>query len=229
MSKPKLNLLVLQQCPILEQLRLEEALLRADQRNWCLIHLRPSEAIVMGISAKPEEVINFNKMQEEPIPLIRRFSGGGTVLIDENCVMATFICNQAELGVPCFPQPVFRWSEAFYRPVFEGFEFSLRENDYVINHRKFGGNAQYMMKNRWLHHTSFLWDYSPEKMDYLKMPSKRPQYRQQRSHSEFLCKLNAYFPHLEEFSGKLLNQLKSHFIVCQTEIKEAQSDSPFAP
>lgn len=219
-NRSQINLIFLSQCSILEQLHLEEALLRADGRNWCLIHQNPSEAIVMGISGHPEQVINIHRMQQKPVPLIRRFSGGGTVFIDENCIMATFICNQTDMDVPCFPQPVFQWSERFYRPIFQGLDFGLRENDYVIGSKKFGGNAQYMTKNRWLHHTSFLWDYNPDKMAYLKMPPKYPQYRQQRSHTEFLCTMNAYFPDRQTFLEKLCMHLKSYFAVREANIEE---------
>ncbi len=219
---PELNLVLLHQYSILEQLHLEEALLRADGRNWFLMNQYPPESIVMGISAEPETVVDFHKWQQKPIPLVRRFSGGGTVFIDENCVMATFICNQAEVGVCPFPQPVLQWSEAFYRPIFHGLEFSLRENDYVIGHKKCGGNAQYMMKNRWLHHTSFLWNYSVEKMEYLKMPPRMPQYRQKRSHEEFLCKLSDYFSNLEEPLKKIITNLEKHFLVKQSQLSEVQ-------
>jgi len=45
----------------------------------------------------------------------------------------------------------------------------LRENDYVLGPRKMGGNAQSIIKNRWVHHTSFLWDFDVLKMRYLKV------------------------------------------------------------
>lgn len=212
-NRPKLNLIFLQQVPILEQLLLEEALLRVDHQNWCLINQNPPEAIVMGISAQPEQVINFNKVLQHPVPIIRRFSGGGTVFIDHNCVMATFICNQHEINVPCFPSPVLQWAESLYRPIFKNIDFRLRENDFVIGQRKFGGNAQYMTKKRWLHHTSFLWDYDPEKMDYLKMPPKMPEYRLQRSHKDFLCSLKEYFINRSELFEMFYTNLEKHFIV----------------
>ena len=34
----------------------------------------------MGISGKPEELVNLDRLS---IPLIKRFSGGGTVVVDE--------------------------------------------------------------------------------------------------------------------------------------------------
>lgn len=49
--------------------------------------------------------------------------------------------------------------------------------DYAFGSRKFGGNAQSITKNRWVHHTSFLWDYDVSNMDYLKLPMRAPEYR----------------------------------------------------
>ena len=49
--------------------------------------------------------------------------------------------------------------------------------DYVLGERKFGGSAQSITKDRWLHHTSFLWDYHMSRMAYLKIPKRAPEYR----------------------------------------------------
>jgi hypothetical protein len=50
----------------------------------------------------------------------------------------------------------------------------------VLGERKFGGNAQAITSRRWLHHTSFLWDYQPASMELLTNPAKQPAYRQAR-------------------------------------------------
>ena len=49
--------------------------------------------------------------------------------------------------------------------------------DYVFGEHKFGGSAQSITKDRWLHHTSFLWDYHMPRMAYLKIPKRAPEYR----------------------------------------------------
>ena len=50
-GKKVINLLRLRSFPILDQLRLEECLLRASRENWCIVNdgTQPP-AIVMGIS-----------------------------------------------------------------------------------------------------------------------------------------------------------------------------------
>lgn len=51
--------------------------------------------------------------------------------------------------------------------------------DYVLSGgHKVGGNAQALTGRRWLHHTSFLWDFDRERMALLRQPAKAPQYRQ---------------------------------------------------
>jgi lipoate-protein ligase A len=199
------HLLHLKSYSIYDQLVLEESLLRHDERNWCLINEGTPPAIVMGISGKKEELVDCARAHHEGIPLIKRFSGGGTVFVDEQTLFVTFICNKNFHPFPAYPEPIMRWTEEIYKEVFDHQHFSLRENDYVIGEKKVGGNAQYIKKERWLHHTSFLWNYSQEKMNILLLPKKRPSYRNSRSHNEFLSTLSSHFP----CKNTLIEQLKA--------------------
>lgn len=203
--------------PILQQLRLEEALLRADHRNWCLINHGSPPAIVMGISGKRELLVH----PESRLPIIRRFSGGGTVVVDENTLFVTWICNSEEVNIPANPEKIHRWTEELYKPLFKGHPFALRENDYVLGHRKFGGNAQYIRKDRWLHHSSLLWSFEPEKMNQLLFPPKTPTYRQQRPHHDFLCSLNEFFACRATFLENVKKICRDHFEVSAVSPEEA--------
>lgn len=220
--KPCIHVLFLKKYPIFAQLQLEEALLRADQRNWCLINCGSPPAIVMGISGKSEFLINPHVMQKRPLPVIRRFSGGGTVVIDEQTSFITLICNSTEMQVPCYPDKVLKWTEQLYQPVFSSLDFKLMENDYVIGNKKFGGNAQYMRKDRWLHHSSLLWDFKNEHMEYLLFPPKVPQYRRSRDHSEFLCRLKDYYPSMDHVHTNVENALDQFFEVQQSSMEEVE-------
>lgn len=217
-----LNLVVLDKVSIFEQLQMEEALLRADERNWCLINTGSPPAIVVGISGKPEHLVDQDELMKQPLPLIRRFSGGGTVIVDPNTVFVTWICNAAPLGVACCPQKIHRWSEELYQTAFPSLDMQWMENDYVIGARKFGGNAQYLCKGRWLHHSSLLWDYEPERMRYLLMPSKTPYYRQGRQHHDFLCRLRPHFADKADLTEQLLQTIHKRFKVEETNAEEIQ-------
>lgn len=216
-----LHLLLLENYPILEQLRIEEALLRADKRNFCILNMGSEKSIIMGISSKAEELVDLPQAQTKKIPVIRRYSGGGCVIADHNTLFVSFLLAKDLLSLPPFPEPLLRWTEDFYKNAWNISDFSLRENDFVIGEKKCGGNAQYIKKDRSVQHTSFLWDYDPENMNLLHLPKKIPAYRKSRSHAEFLCCLKNHFSDKEDLIERLQLELKKRFEVIPFSLQEA--------
>ncbi len=204
-----LHFLHLKETPILQQLQIEEALLRTTKKNYCIVNTKAPPAIVMGISGKTEELIHEAAFSTG-IPVIKRYSGGGTVVVDEDTLFVSFLFNKNEHPFPAFPEPIYRWSESLYKKIFPQ-DFSLRENDYVLGDKKFGGNAQYIQRERWMHHSTFLWDYTKERMDLLKNPKRQPNYRSMREHSDFLCTLKSHFSSKEAFISSLRNSLEANY------------------
>lgn len=212
------NLLQLQNVPIIKQLQLEEALLRLTDENWCIINEGSPPSIIMGISGNPKELINASMMEKSPVPLIKRYSGGGTVIVDNNTLFISFIFQKKIHDFPCFPEPILRWSESFYQKALGIPDFQLRENDYVIGKHKCGGNAQYIQKHRFVHHTTFLWDFDLLNMDYLLYPKKSPKYRERRSHEQFLCRLKKFLPSKSHFITQVVKELKTSYTVKKTSL-----------
>ena len=215
----ELNIVILKNCSIFEQLQYEEALLRTNKQNWCLINSGSPPAIVMGISGKSHELIEQDVYLQNPIPVIRRFSGGGCVFIEETTFFITLILQRSFIDLGHSPKLILEWTETLLKPVFSPADFQLKENDYVIGSKKIGGNAQYLAKNCYLHHTSFLWDYSSDQMMVLKMPPKTPHYRDGRDHEAFLDRLKNHFSSLDILIDKLLCELDQRFI-CQRRKEE---------
>jgi lipoate---protein ligase len=199
-----MKLLHLTDHTIQQQLEIEENLLRNEINNYVLINSGTPPAIVLGISGKAPELVHLDQLPSS-IPLIRRFSGGGTVIVDEETVFVTFICNKSDHSFPAYPEPILRWAASMLQPSIPNLE--LRENDFVIGNKKCGGNALYIKKDRWLIHTSFLWDYNPSRMQLLKHPPKTPPYRAGRPHDEFLCKLSDVLPSKEAWIKRLVQSL----------------------
>ncbi|KAF3952490.1 hypothetical protein CMV_021958 [Castanea mollissima] len=230
---PVMNLVRLKGVPILQQLHLEERLLRTSSHNWCIINDATNQpTIVMGVSGKPAELLEIESVLCDQIPVVRRFTGGGTVLVDPGTIFVTFICNKdAVAGVQPHPQPIMYWSGALYNKVFQGVgDFHLRENDYVFGDRKFGGNAPSITKNRWIHHTSFLWDYEVRNMAYLKLPARVPEYRLARGHLEFICRMKDYLSR-SVFIDRTIEAAKTHFSVRSTDLEaiETTANTKFCP
>lgn len=219
-QKIPLSVVSCQNLPIYEQLQLEEALLRADDRNWCLINTGSPPAIVMGISGKPQSLIHTETLRAKPVPVIRRFSGGGTVFIDTNTLFVTWICNAQPFGVPCCSQKISLWTESFYQKALPSLGLELMENDYIIGERKVGGNAQYLCRGRWLHHSSLLWDYEKSNMSYLLMPPKMPSYREGRVHEDFMGRLKNHFKERHELQNSLNRKLQEAFEITFVELED---------
>lgn len=93
------------------------------------------------------------------------------------------------------------WTGNFYSEVLSetSVDFKLVENDYCHGHHKFAGNAQAVSRDRFIHHTSFLWRYNSENMKTLQLPDKRPDYREDRSHDDFLCTMDGFLDSVNRF------------------------------
>ncbi len=191
-------------------LQIEESLLRNSHENWCIINEGTSAAVVHGVKYTP--ILS-------PLQQIQRFSGGGSVVVDENTIFLTFILSEQKT-----PQEMMQWVFAFLQKALSIKGLACVENDYVINHKKCGGNAQYFTASRSLQHTSLLWNYDPIKMNMLPYPKKTPVYRSRRSHEDFLCRLKDYFPTKEMLINKLIDQL-SHTQYSLQKIEEILKES----
>lgn len=213
---------------ILQQLRVEEVLLRRTGENWLLLNKQmPGLAIVLGFSGKVDELVEIDHVRgcKERVELIRRYTGGGTVIVDERTIFTSFIMNSADVPT-CkpFPRDIMTWSRSIFAPVFanltSGVKFDLRDNDYILDNLKIGGNAQTIIKDRWVHHTSFLWDYLPENMKYLQMPKKQPEYRENRSHLDFLDKIVNHMDDQVMFEQRLLDSVGYVYDVEEVDIDD---------
>lgn len=223
--KPVFEFLHLKNWSIYDQLGLEEGLLRADSRNFFILSEgSTAPTIVMGISGKKELLVDEEKRRQLSLGLIRRFSGGGTVVVDQETLFVTFIGLRELLKEQSFsPEGIMRWAEQVLQPAFSNSAFRLKENDFVVGEKKCGGNAQYLQKQRFLLHTSFLWDYKKERMDALLHPAKTPAYRQGRSHEEFVCRLKDFQHSKEELLRSLKSAAENHFLLQPGDLEACQA------
>eukprot|EP00483_Globobulimina_turgida_P009841 UN09860 len=102
----------------------------------------------------------------------------------------SIITNATDIGLQLFagkyigPREIMHWNKNLLYPVFNnlndaGMEFCILEHvDYVLcdkdnrmNQKKIAGNAQKISRDRFDHHTSFLWKYNIDSINkYLAIP-----------------------------------------------------------
>ncbi len=206
--------------PIYQQLQLEEALLRTNEASYCIINKGSPPSIVMGISGKASELVDEIAAKKKKVPLIRRYSGGGCVVVDQNTLFISFIVGKDHYFDSFYPEAIHRWAENIYLRAWQIPGFSLRENDYVIHEKKCGGNAQYLKKDRFVHHTTFLLQFDPNLMSLLLHPAKEPSYRQKRDHLTFLEPMHPYVENEKWLIGQLKCELEKQFGVEEKELSE---------
>jgi len=221
---------------VFDQLVFEEKLFRRTNENWCIFSTgKPRPEIVMGMSGKPEKLLNVEHVRERDVEVLKRFSGGGTVVVDDDVLFVSWVCNKDLLPrrISGSPPALMQWSAEFYQEVVDQLprmdgsvgEFGLQEHDYCLGKHKFAGNAQCLTRGRWVHHTSFLWDFKTENMDLLQLPEKRPEYRNDRTHDDFLCRLK---DHIEGDDHEVLelaivNNIKRHFDAYSVDFDEVEA------
>ncbi len=102
------------------------------------------------------------------IPVIRRISGGGTVYHDRGNLNFTFVRNSEKERQVDFERQM--------RPVIEflnkeGMEAMMSgKSDITVEGLKISGNAEYVFRDRILHHGTLLFDTSPDIMKQLIRP-----------------------------------------------------------
>ncbi len=128
---------------------------------------RNDNTIVIGRNQNTLGEINYDYVRTQGISVVRRMSGGGAVFHDLGNINFTFIVNSDNdfSNYQKFTEPVIDFLHTL------GVEARLKgRNDLVIGEQKISGNAQYMYKNRMMHHGTLLYSASQEKLtDALKV------------------------------------------------------------
>ena len=114
---------------------------------------RNDNTIVVGRNQNTLSEIHYDYVKEKDIHVVRRMSGGGTVFHDLGNINFTFIVNSGDdfSNYRRFTEPVIDFLETL------GVHASLSgRNDILLGDKKISGNAQYMYKNRVMHHGTLL-------------------------------------------------------------------------
>jgi lipoate-protein ligase A len=152
--------------------------------------------VVVGYSNKVLTEVNVTACEELQIPILRRFTGGGTVLQGPGCLNYSLAVRNESVGIPVDLMESYRFVLGRHRQTFEKCVFEPIEiqgiSDLAVRGRKVSGNAQHRKRHCTLFHGSLLLDFDLSLIDAcLPMPSKQPAYRHGRSHGMFLRNLGA--------------------------------------
>ncbi len=151
--------------------------------------------VVLGRIGQLEAEVNIPAVKKDGISVLRRTSGGGTVVQGQGCLNYTLILDKKRDPAIGDLRRSYAWIsdkviaclrsqgiEAVFRPT----------SDMAVSdgEKKFSGNAQRRGKNFILHHGTILYDFDLKLIPrYLQMPKDIPEYRRHRSHSDFVANI----------------------------------------
>ena len=176
----------------------DEALLDFCEAGACPGVLRfwePEEHfVVLGYANKAGQEVNVNACRVRQIPILRRCTGGGTVLQGPGCLNYSLILRmdsaaalQTITETNCLIMKRHQQALASLLKVpvaVQGF------TDLALRDLKFSGNAQRRKREFLLFHGTFLLAFDVALVEELLLaPSRQPDYRRNRSHSSFLTQL----------------------------------------
>ena len=185
-----------------ENLALDEALLDAAETGEAGEVLRfwesPTPFVVVGYANKIAAEVNVAACEAKGIPILRRCTGGGTVVQGPGCLNYALILSINETGptrnISSANQFIMERnrvaiSSIMHQP--QTINLSVcGHTDMALDDLKFSGNAQRRRKQFLLFHGTFLHDFDLSLVNQLlHMPSAQPDYRDNRAHDAFVTNL----------------------------------------
>lgn len=169
---------------------------------WDLLELSPPQvrvlavqqlAVVLPYSRQPQREVYLERCAADGVPVVRRPSGGGAVLL------APGVVTLSALAPLTGSRSVEKLFARFCGWLTDGLAacgvagLSMQGvSDLCLGDRKVVGTALRLLRDRVLFQASVLVDASLELIErYLPYPSRAPAYRAGRSHSQFLTTLAA--------------------------------------
>jgi lipoate-protein ligase A len=138
-----------------KNLALEEAFLKQENLKEDILYIYQNDnVVVVGRNQNAYAEIDHKFIKQNNIKLARRISGGGAVYQDMGNICFSFITkNNQKNSFTAFLGPIIEFLQSIKLDA----QFKGR-NDLIVNGYKISGNAQYIYKDRIVHHGTLLFD-----------------------------------------------------------------------
>lgn len=177
----------------LDEALLEEAEARGDEHEVLRIWESPQPVVVIGRSSRIAEEVDLARCQQRQIPVIRRSSGGASIVAGPGCLMYAVVLSYAK-------RPQLTKLDEAHRTVLEPLAAALARyvpgvvkagtSDLALAGQKFSGNSLRCKRSHLVYHGTLLYDFPLGTVaELLKTAPRQPEYRQGREHADFVRNL----------------------------------------
>jgi lipoate---protein ligase len=151
--------------------------------------------VVLGYSSRIRSEVDLDSCRALGMPILRRCSGGGTVLQGPGCLNYALVLEIREgsslTGISEANAFIMNRNRNALNSLLDGKVLIQGHTDLTLGGLKFSGNSQRRKRHFLLFHGSFLLNLDFAVIDQtLPMPSQQPSYRRDRAHRDFLMNLN---------------------------------------
>ena len=180
-----------------ENLALDEAMLmlaEGSQFGECLrVWDALSPFVVLGRGSRYGEEVQLDLCRQDSVPVLRRVSGGATILAAPGCMFYTVLLSlerRPELQMLDNAHSfVMQEIQRAIEPLRHGTELQ-GTCDLTLSDRKVSGNALRVTREWVLYHGTLLVNMDLQLVSrYLRHPPREPDYRGKRSHADFIANL----------------------------------------
>jgi len=178
---------------------MDQALLEACEAGEAPPTLRFWESavrfVVVGYANKRAEDVRLDGCRRDRAPVLRRTTGGGSVVQGPGCLNFCVVLRKDALGDPHAPvdRAIRALQTRHEQRLGEAFGEAIRMrglSDLAVGDFKISGSALRFGRVHLLFHATLLLDFDIPSVDaLLDLPRRQPDYRRQRSHAEFLRNL----------------------------------------
>lgn len=179
-----------------ENLALDEALLEMAETvglgEWLRIWEITQYVVVLGKNCRADDEVQIDRCRNDGVPVLRRVSGGGTVLLGPGCLNYSAILHADRLpGLKSVTSSFAYCLETIRSAIAQcGLCVEMAGTDLIWQQRKFSGNAQRRLRSYFLHHGTIIYRFNiPAVSAYVKEPVRQPPHRNRRNHISFLTNL----------------------------------------
>ena len=168
----------------------------ADDGERLLIWESAEPAVVLPRHGEPALWACRSACAARGVPLLRRGSGGGAVVLGPGCLNFALVLSLDRRPWLADVERSYAWVLGRLAGVLAIDGVAKRSTDLAVRERKFAGHAQRRVRGALLHHGVLLYDFDLALIDaLLPEPPRRPAWRGRRTHREFLT--NAPLPRAE--------------------------------
>lgn len=152
-------------------------------------------SIVLGRAEKAKEQVHLQRASELGVKVLRRTSGGGTVVHGPGNLNLSFFLpyhmDERLKSIHDSYQLIIGWVRKALLEAFNCETNMKGSSDISIGDLKISGTAQARKRHGLLHHLTLLVDFDTSNIsELLQEPAKRPDYRGERVHRQFVTTLS---------------------------------------